>query len=131
MNTALVTPLIQPSETRVEIGHLWAWTNPHLAHRGVDSVFEEYGNAGTYRTEDTYDAGDKCCGFIRIVATRLPDGERRCMTDVLYDKQCVLAQLDTAMEMWIAQYRAEQPEWMMEQIDAERHENLKLMEDTV
>ena len=125
-----VTPTSQYSKTHVEIGLLWAYLNPQFAHRGADSVFEHYGNAGTYETKPTYDAGDQECGFIQIIARRLPEGERRCMTDVIHDKKCVLAQIDTAMEMWIAQYRAEQPEWMMAIYDRKRADQLELMVET-
>lgn len=110
------------SETRTETNLLWLYTNPQLERRGIDRLFEEYGNAADY---DIYTGRD---GFVTLTAKRLPDGERRCMTDVIERKKALFATMMNTMDCFVEEYRAKN-QWVMGEHDKTRAKALAEMED--
>lgn len=113
--------MIQPSETRIQCNLLWLYTNPQLERRSIDGLFEEYGNAGEYSIDTSLN------GFVTMVGKRLPDDERRCMTDVMETKREIFAMMMTAMTCFVEEYRSTN-EWVMGEKDKARAANLEAME---
>lgn len=113
--------MIQPTETRTEINLLWLYTNPQLQHRSIDRLFEEYGNTGEY---SIYTGRD---GFVTLIAKRLKDDGRACMTEVIKSKRNLFAMMMTCMDCFVEDYRSGNT-WVMEQHDKTREQNLQLCE---
>jgi len=104
--------LVKPSQTSVQISLLWAYNNPNLRVRSVDSLLADYGAEASYRVDTRRN------GFITVVAGRHPEGSTLPLTDVESVRGSFYSVIEMAMDEWIAEYRAKEP-WIMSQYDKE------------
>lgn len=104
--------LIKASHTSVQISLLWAYNNPDLRARSVDSLITDYGPGAKYAIDTSRN------GFISVSATRHPEGSDLPLADVDAVRESAYSMIDMAMEDWIAEYRVQEP-WIMSQYDKE------------
>jgi len=105
-----------------EINCLWAYTNPDLAAKCLDNIFEHFGENGTYVCDVSRNGFFVCSGTFRKSHEAINDHIEQDRTDC-YDW------LEQHVDHFVDQYRNEpNGKWVMEQYDETRAKKLKGME---